>query len=93
MSNQTILRKLKTLEKVFSVKKEPIDIIMWMGEPHGGKYGYAHITFNEAWEAKFKPCTPNEEMAVLHDTYENMNVDYKKRVSFEEFLRAREIDV
>jgi hypothetical protein len=58
MSNLTILRRLKKLEKVFAVEPRDdwIDIVMWNGL-QGGIFGHTHCRFSKSrrqteWHAK-----------------------------------------
>lgn len=92
MSNRAILRRLKKLETVFAVsepKDDWIDVLMWNGKK-GGTFGHAHYRFSESRnQTEWKPCSDEEEIAIMREHYEDENCRLYGRgskLSFVEYL-------
>jgi hypothetical protein len=93
MSNQVILRRLKKLEKVFTMDSESrwIDVLMWSGS-QGGIFGHSHLRFSgNGRETERMPCSDEEEIVIMREHYEEDDRRLHGRgskVSFAEYLEC-----
>lgn len=91
MSSQAILKRLRKLEKVFSVelRDDWIDVLMWDGS-QGGIFGHTHFRFSESGRQTVRlPCSDGEEVEIMREHYEDDDHRlYGKgsSVSFAEYL-------
>lgn len=81
------LRQLK--QQVTPKPKRDIVVIFSFGpddEPHG-KYGYRKVHMNTG---EVEACTEEEELEMMKEYYDNLDVKFKKKVSFEQFCKQNE---
>lgn len=69
--SRLFVRRLRKLEKAFSVDYvQKIDVVLWCGEK-GGLFGHAHYKVSAIGEAtEAIPCTVEEEMEIMKNQYE-----------------------
>ena len=87
---QVLKKKVEKLEQMLAPKpKEQLWILMWLGNPGGGLYGHGRI---EVYSGETKPCSDEEELAIMRESWEARGHKCwgRKReepVSFEEYLK------
>jgi len=86
---QVLKKKVEKLEQMLAPKhKEQLWILMWLGN-QGGLYGHGRI---EVYSGETKPCSDEEELAIIRESWEARGHKCwgrkgEEHVSFEEYLK------